>query len=132
MTVSIETQLAEVERELKLRETHYPKWVESGKADAAVAEARLAAMRAAAATLRMVATHAGGLRALIKFLRNADFLPGETPSPQETEWMLAQPGVKELVAAFPDGELSIWEARQTSPQGWLEEVEDNHYQKDTD
>ena len=50
--ITIEQQLACVQREIKMRERVYPKWVGSGKMQAAKANYELQAMRAVAETLK--------------------------------------------------------------------------------
>jgi hypothetical protein len=61
---------------------------------------------AALATLRLIADHADGLRALIKYLRAADLQPGETPSAEETRALMAHPAIAEIVRHFPDAEVT--------------------------
>lgn len=51
MTIPLKAQLAEVRREIALRERVYPRWVLQGKVTQAGAESKLAAMRAVAETL---------------------------------------------------------------------------------
>lgn len=52
--VSIEEQIAEVEREISLREHVYPRWVGERRMQQAKADKCLAAMRAALVTLKSV------------------------------------------------------------------------------
>lgn len=48
-------QLAAAQREVKMRERVYPRWVQQGKMTQAKADAELAAMRAICATLEPLA-----------------------------------------------------------------------------
>lgn len=52
--VSIEEQIAELEREIRLREHVYPRWVEQKKMLQPQADKAMERMRAALATLRQV------------------------------------------------------------------------------
>lgn len=52
---TIAEQIAEVKREMALRQRVYPRWVEQGRMPSAQADAQLAAMAAALATLEAVA-----------------------------------------------------------------------------
>lgn len=52
--ISIEEQIAEVERELKLREHVYPRFIEAKKMRPEKAEKCMAAMRAVLATLKSI------------------------------------------------------------------------------
>jgi hypothetical protein len=63
MTVSIADQLAAVEREIRLRQRVYPRWVETSRMTQVKADQELAAMRAVAETLRALvpASAQGGL-----------------------------------------------------------------------
>lgn len=54
MTIPLQAQLAEVRREIALRERVYPRWVSLGKVTQAGADAKLAAMRAVAETLAAI------------------------------------------------------------------------------
>ena len=49
--VTLETQLACIRREIRMRENVYPRWIETGKMTANKANAELAAMRAVLETL---------------------------------------------------------------------------------
>lgn len=51
MDISLADELAEVRREMRLRERVYPRWVADGTLAAAVAERRLAALLAVAQRL---------------------------------------------------------------------------------
>lgn len=48
---TLDEQIEELERELKLRERHYPRWVKQGKTTQRAAEQQLARLRAARDTL---------------------------------------------------------------------------------
>jgi hypothetical protein len=50
--VPLAQQIACVEREIKMRESSYPRWVQAGKMTQAKADAELLAMRAVLATLK--------------------------------------------------------------------------------
>jgi lipid II:glycine glycyltransferase (peptidoglycan interpeptide bridge formation enzyme) len=50
-TVPLKEQIAELRRELALRNNAYSKWVRNGTLNAAVAKKRIAALQAAIATL---------------------------------------------------------------------------------
>lgn len=54
MTVPIEAQVRCVERELRLRQEHYPRWIQKGKLREAKAREELEAMEAVLETLREV------------------------------------------------------------------------------
>lgn len=111
-SVPIADQIAEVEREIGYRERVYPNWVDAGRLSHDKAALHFNRMRAAAATLRAVQRHADGLRALISYLGRVrgdaaavvwdDHMPGAA----EASALLEAPGVKELVAAFPDSTLT--------------------------
>lgn len=57
MTVSIQDQIKCVGREIGMRRGVYPKWVEAGRKTQAEADAEIAAMEAAYATLKWVERH---------------------------------------------------------------------------
>lgn len=103
--VPIEAQIAEVERELGMRARVYPGFVARGKMDQVTADVHMARMAAALASLRMIEKHKDGLRELIKYLRSADLQPGEMPSAEEAQALMAHPAVQELVRHFPEAEL---------------------------
>lgn len=50
--IPLDEQLAAVEREIRLRERVYPRWIESGKMTQARADREIAAMQGVAMTLR--------------------------------------------------------------------------------
>ena len=50
--VSIEEQIASVEREIRMRESAYPRWVEQRRMTVKTAEHEIACMQAVLATLR--------------------------------------------------------------------------------
>lgn len=105
MTVPIAEQIAEVEREIRQRERLYPKWIIAKRLKQETADTKLRDLRAAAATLRVVAAHADGLRLLVQYLRAAKPHAGEMPGETETEMLLAQPAVRAVLDAFPDATL---------------------------
>lgn len=49
--IGLQEQIESVDRELKLRSTHYPRWVQQGKLTQAAADLELLRMRAVRATL---------------------------------------------------------------------------------
>jgi hypothetical protein len=55
MSPTLEEQAAACEREVKMRQRVYPRWVEGGRMTQAQADRETAAMAAAAATLRGMA-----------------------------------------------------------------------------
>lgn len=57
--VSLSDQIAEVKRELRLREINYPRWIAAGKMNQAEADRQLERMRAVLATLEEVARSRG-------------------------------------------------------------------------
>lgn len=57
MTVSIADQIKSVGREIGMRRNVYPKWVAQGRMTQADADAEIAAMEAAYATLKWVDKH---------------------------------------------------------------------------
>lgn len=61
--VSIEEQIASVEREIRMRESAYPRWVEQRRMTVKTAEHEITCMQAVLATLRRVATEEGHERA---------------------------------------------------------------------
>jgi len=61
--VSIEEQIASVEREIRMRESAYPRWVEQRRMTVKTAEHEIACMQAVLATLRRVASEEGYGRA---------------------------------------------------------------------
>ena len=52
--VSIEEQIASVEREIRMRESAYPRWVEQRRMTVKTAEHEITCMQAVLATLRRV------------------------------------------------------------------------------
>jgi hypothetical protein len=61
--VSIEEQIASVEREIRMRESAYPRWIEQRRMTAKTAEYEIACMRAVLATLQQIAAREGHERA---------------------------------------------------------------------
>lgn len=104
---TIAEQIEEVGREIRQRERVYPKWVEAGRYKAETAEKKLADMRAALASLEIIALHADGLRTLIQYLRSqAAFRSGDGWTPEaisetETQMLLDHPGVNAVLETFP-------------------------------
>jgi hypothetical protein len=108
--IPIGDQIEEVERQARSLE-RFP-----GRMLPETVDRKLAHLGAAAATLRIIAQHADGLRALIKHLQRAaasDTAP-EPPSPDETAALLAHPAVAELILNFPEAVL-VGIAAVTSP-----------------
>ncbi len=109
---SIEAQYDEVCREIRQRERLYARWLEEARAGGrpritdATAERKLGDLRAAAKTLRFVADHASGLRALVHYLRGStDPVNPEMPTDADRAALMGHPGVQALVAAWPEAEL---------------------------
>lgn len=63
MSASIAEQIASVDREIRMRERVYPRWIEQRRMMAKTAEHEIACMRAVLATLRRVAVEEGHERA---------------------------------------------------------------------
>lgn len=63
MIASIAEQIASVEREIRMRERVYPRWVEQRRMTVKTAEHELACMRAVLATLQELAARKGHERA---------------------------------------------------------------------
>jgi signal recognition particle subunit SEC65 len=61
--VSIEEQIASIEREIRMRESAYPRWVEQRRMTVKTAEHEIACMQAVLATLRRIAAEEGHGRA---------------------------------------------------------------------
>jgi signal recognition particle subunit SEC65 len=61
--VSIEEQIASVEREIRMRESAYPRWVEQRRMTVKTAEHEIACMHAVLATLQRIAAEEGHERA---------------------------------------------------------------------
>lgn len=83
--------------------------VERGDKTEAEARTEIAACDAALASLGTIGAHAAGLRALIQYLRTADLQPGQQLAPEEGRYLLAQPGVRGTVNAYPDNHLETQE-----------------------
>lgn len=104
---SIAEQADEVGREVRQRERLYPRWIAEGRIREDTAARKIEALQAAERSLRFIAQHAPGLRALAHFLIAST--PGSPPIPTENERqaLLAHPAVKALLAVWPDAELTI-------------------------
>jgi len=123
-------QADEVGREVRQRERLYPDWIARGRLKEETADRKLDVMRDAEQTLRFIANHAAGLRALCHFLlatgdsrsgsrppvetqpSAAGSAPAESPTAEETAALLAHPGVKALLDVWPDAEVRILGAVQ--------------------
>lgn len=99
MAVPIQDQVAEVEREVRNREHLYPVLISKGRLKEDTAEVKLRDLQAAAATLRVIAEHADGLRELLKALRAQ---VGE----EEKMRLTQHPAVVEVLKTFPDAVLT--------------------------
>lgn len=97
--VSIHDQVDEVEREVRNREHLYPVQIAKGRLKPETADVKLQHLRAAAATMRIIADHADGLRELLKALRAK---AGELDMARLAE----HPAVVEVLKQFPDAVLS--------------------------
>ena len=60
--VSIEEQIASVEREIRMRESAYPRWVEQRRMTVKTAEHEITCMQAVLATLRRVEATGEGVQ----------------------------------------------------------------------
>lgn len=103
--VPIAVQVAEVERELVMRDRVYPRLVAGGQLMDHEARERIRDLQAALATLRTVQRHADGLRRLVAWLQAVDLDPGETPASDELEGLRRHPAVAALLEAFPGADL---------------------------
>ena len=63
MSASITEQIASVEREIRMRERAYPRWIEQRRMTAKTAEHEISCMRAVLATLQRIAAREGHERA---------------------------------------------------------------------
>jgi hypothetical protein len=59
-------QIAEIERELALRRAVYPKWVQAGKLNQALADRQVACMEGALRTLRWLEKHEIRIKQMLK------------------------------------------------------------------
>jgi hypothetical protein len=122
---TVTEQAEEVEREMRQRERLYPRWIEAGKIRADTAERKIATLRDAARTLRFVAQHAAGLRALAHFLIATGPGSDPTPTPDEQEALRAHPAIAPLLAVWPEAEVIIAPpapaAEPTQPELFYEE-----------
>ena len=57
--INLQDEIAEVEREIFMRERNYPRWVDAKKLRADIAEKQLAAMKAVAERLRKLQKESG-------------------------------------------------------------------------
>ncbi len=60
--VSIEEQIASVEREIRMRESAYPRWVEQRRMTVKTAEHEITCMQAVLVTLRRIETTMEGVQ----------------------------------------------------------------------
>jgi len=63
MSASLTEQIASVEREIRMRERTYPRWIEQRRMTAKTGEHEIACMRAVLATLQDIAAREGHERA---------------------------------------------------------------------
>ena len=63
MSASLAEQIASVEREIRMRERAYPRWIEQRRMIAKTAEHEIACMRAVLASLQQIAAREGHERA---------------------------------------------------------------------
>ena len=110
---TVKDQYDEVCREVRQRERLYPRWIAEidrngrPRITEETAARKLAAMQAAARTLLFVHTHAAGLRALAHFLMaSTDPAAPDPPTPEERAALLGHPGVRNVLAAFPDAQIA--------------------------
>lgn len=55
LPITLDAQVAEVEREIKLRQRVYPRWIDLGKISQAAADRQIEVMRAVAESLHRLA-----------------------------------------------------------------------------
>lgn len=115
-TIPIAEQVDEVARACRSLE-RYP-----GRMTPEVAAAKLARLRAAHATLRLVEAHADGLRILIAHLRAVHY--GEPPTADDTAALIAHPAVREVLATFPEAEIA--EIRPSAPAEYAKHADGGH------
>lgn len=99
-------QIEEVAREIRQRQRVYPKWVEEGRYKKETAEKKMADMEAAYRTLQFLAKYADPLRLLIKTLQQYNPYDGVLLPDAVIEEALANPAVREVMAAFPGAVIS--------------------------
>lgn len=104
---TIAEQADEVGREVRQRERLYPRWIAEGRIREDTAARKVETLKAAERSLRFIAQHATGLRALAHFLIAAT--PGTPPIPTEAERqaLLVHPAVQALLAVWPDAEVAV-------------------------
>lgn len=99
--IPIAEQATEVQHEVDMRVRAYPRHVSNGAISQEKATRKIAAMRAAAATLAIIRDNAEGLRELLRFLRQKpDY------SDDEARTLMDHPAAKAVIDAFPDAVLS--------------------------
>lgn len=64
--ISLNQQIEEIERELKMRRSVYPRWVSAGKLRRGEAEYQIARMEAAKATLEWMRDNETAIRAAVR------------------------------------------------------------------
>lgn len=109
---SVSEQAAEIEREVGMRRQVYGRKVAAGTMRADTADHYTGLMQDAARTLRFIERHARGLRALCNHLMSLDAngRPVDDPpppSPEERAALLAHPGVRAAVEAWPDAKITV-------------------------
>lgn len=66
MKFSLNQQIEEIEREVRLRESVYPRQIAEGKMRQSIADYHLGRLKAALATLQWVRDHEAAIRAAVK------------------------------------------------------------------
>lgn len=97
MKVTLSMQIAEIERELNMREQVYPRWVESRRMSDHGAKMKMRDMRAALATLCWLRDNEELFRSIAT----------------QAAILKAHPSVQAVMAAFPDAQLMA--ARDAQP-----------------
>lgn len=100
VTVPLEDQIAEVDREIRQRERVYPKWIADGRYKQETADKKLSDLRAARVTLAFLEKYRLPLRLLVQTLQQ--FNPYDRVIPDKVlEELLQNPGVREVMEVFP-------------------------------
>ena len=98
MTIPLEDQIKEVEREIRMRARLYPEWVEKKRLKPETADHKLAALRAAQSSLVWLEANEHWIRPLaLERLRQA----------KEAAAIANEPAVAALLDAFPGATVTV-------------------------